>query len=177
MLAPTIETKRLVLRHPRGEDFDAYAAFCADEELTRFLGGPQTRSNAWRSFSMIAGAWQVRGYSMFSVIEKASGRWIGRIGPWMPEGWPGTEVGWGITRDAQRKGYAREAASAALDYAFDVAGFETVIHCIEPANAASIAVAKSLGSKLITSGFAAPAPFAVTWDIYGQPREAWRART
>ena len=33
---------------------------------------------------------------MFSVIEKDSGRWIGRIGPWQPEGWPGTEVGWSL---------------------------------------------------------------------------------
>jgi RimJ/RimL family protein N-acetyltransferase len=129
MLAPTIETRRLVLRHPSAEDFEPFAAFCADEEVTRYLGGAQPRSMAWRSWCSIAGAWQVRGYSMFSVIEKQTGRWIGRIGPWMPEGWPGTEVGWGLVRDAHRKGYAREAAVAAIDFAFDVLGFETVIHC------------------------------------------------
>ena len=33
---------------------------------------------------------------MFSVFEKDSGRWIGRLGPWEPHGWPGKEVGWGI---------------------------------------------------------------------------------
>lgn len=149
MLAPTLETARLVLRHPRPEDFDSFAAFCADEEATRYLGGVQPRPLAWRSWCAVAGAWQLRGYSMFSVIEKATGRWVGRVGPWMPEGWPGTEVGWGIAPEAQRKGYGREAAVAAVEFAFDVLGFETVIHCIERANAPSIALARSLGSKLL----------------------------
>lgn len=44
------------------------------------------------SFTLEAGAWTIRGFSMFSVIEKDSGQWIGRLGPWQPEGWPGTEV-------------------------------------------------------------------------------------
>ena len=177
MLAPTIETPRLVLRHPSAEDFEAFAAFSADAEATRYIGGVQTRVQAWRLWCAIAGAWQVRGYSMFSVTEKATGRWVGRIGPWMPEGWPGTEVGWGVVPEAQRTGYGREAAIAAIDFAFDVLGFETVIHCIDAANTPSIALAKSLGSKLLRSGVPAPAPFTIVWDLYGQSRDQWRART
>ena len=42
------------------------------------------------------GSWHATGFAMFSVIEKSSGRWVGRLGPWMPEGWPGPEVGWAI---------------------------------------------------------------------------------
>ena len=113
---------------------------------------------------------------MFSIIEKASGRWIGRGGPWAPEGWPGTEVGWGIVADAQRHGYATEAATAAIDWAFDHLGWTEVIHCIDAANAASIAVAKRLGSSLLQVGVAATAPIVGTWDVYGQTREQWRAR-
>ena len=95
-----IETPRLLLRPTRPEDFDAFAAFLADAESMRYLGSaPQPRSLAWRSFLSMAGAWAIQGFAMFSVIEKASGRWIGRVGPWQPEGWPGTEVGWGIARD------------------------------------------------------------------------------
>jgi len=175
MFAPTIETARLVLRHPTNEDFDAFAAFSADEETTRYLGGALNRAQAWRAWCMLAGAWQIRGYSMFSVIEKSTGRWVGRIGPWMPDGWPGTEVGWGIAREAQRRGYGREAALAAIDYAFEKLGFETLIHCIEPANGPSIALAHSVGSALLRSGVQAPAPFTVRWDLYGQTREQWRA--
>lgn len=176
MLGPTLETPRLILRPPGAEDFDAFAAFAADEETSRYLGGAQSRPMAFRAWATIAGAWVVRGYSMFSVIERSSGRWIGRVGPWMPEGWPGTEVGWGIVRDAQRRGYAREAATAAIDYAFDALGFERVIHCIEPENAPSVALARSLGSRLLKTRVAAPPPFTVHWDLYGQTRTEWRNR-
>ena len=141
-LGPTIETERLILRPPTADDFEPYAAFMADPETGRYLGGVQTRVLAWRGLASIAGAWTLRGYSMFSFIEKATGRWVGRGGPWMPEGWPGTEVGWGVVADARRKGYAKEAAVATIDWAFDVLGWSEVIHCIEPTNVASIGVAR-----------------------------------
>lgn len=171
-----IETPRLILRPIAREDFDAWAAFMADEESARFIGGAQPRAAAWRGFLTMAGAWTMQGFSMFSVIEKASGRWIGRIGPWMPEGWPGTEVGWGLAREATGKGYAIEAASAAIDWAFDHLGWNDVIHCIESANVNSAAVAARLGSRLLRQT-ALPPPFSdKVCDIWGQSREEWRAR-
>ena len=90
----------------------------------------------------------MNGFSMFSILERSTGRWVGRGGPFMSEGWPGTEVGWGVAADAQRKGYAKEAATAAIDWAFSSLGWSEVIHCISPDNAASIATARSLGSVL-----------------------------
>ncbi|WP_010184248.1 GNAT family N-acetyltransferase [Sphingomonas sp. PAMC 26605] len=48
-----------------------------------------------------------RGFSMFSVIERKTGAWVGRIGPWQPEGWPGTEVGWGVAAAFAGKRYAQ----------------------------------------------------------------------
>jgi RimJ/RimL family protein N-acetyltransferase len=176
MLGPSLETPRLILRPPLPEDFDAYAAFMADERTARHLGGAVPRSVAWRQWATIAGAWSLRGFSMFSFVEKASGRWVGRGGPWMPEGWPGTEVGWGIVLDAQRRGYAKEAATAAIDWAFDALGWSEVIHCISPENAASIATALALGSERRETGVAAPLPLLATWDIYAQSRDHWRAR-
>jgi len=176
MLGPTLETERLILRPPAPEDFEPYCAFMA-LDATRFIGGPQARSAAWRGLASIIGAWTLNGHSMFSFVEKASGRWIGRGGPWTPEGWPGNEVGWAIIPEAQRRGYAREASVAAMDWAFDTLGWREVIHCIDPANAASIALARSLGSDLQHKGVHAPPPFSeITWDIYGQSRDAWRAR-
>ena len=47
----------------------------------------------------MAGSWALNGFGMFSVIEKASGLWLGRIGPWRPDGWPGNEVGWGLVSE------------------------------------------------------------------------------
>ena len=74
-----LETPRLLLRPIRREDFDGFAQFSADPDSTRHLGGPQPRAVAWRSFLTMAGAWAVQGFAMFSLIEKASGRWVGRV--------------------------------------------------------------------------------------------------
>jgi hypothetical protein len=62
----------------------------ADSVATRFLGGPQSRSAARRNMCMFTGAWIVKGFSNFSIIEKETGRWIGSVGRWQPEEWPGT---------------------------------------------------------------------------------------
>ena len=177
MDGPVIETARLVLRPQRPEDFEPWAAFMADEEATRYLGGAQARSQAWRGFMSVAGAWAMSGYSMFSVVEKETGRWVGRLGPWMPADWPGTEVGWGVIRDCWGRGYATEGATAAIDWAFDKLGWTEVIHCIDPDNIASQNVAKRLGSALGARG-RMPAPYDdLPVDIWGQSREAWRTRT
>ena len=176
MSGPVLETERLILRPTQAEDFEPWAAFMADEAAARYIGGVQPRSVAWRGFCTMAGAWTMHGLSMFSVIEKSSNRWIGRLGPWKPEGWPGTEVGWGIVRDAWGKGYATEGASAAIDWAFDRLGWTDVIHCIDPQNTPSQAVARRLGSQNLRVG-AMPAPFdTAPIDIWGQTRETWRAR-
>jgi RimJ/RimL family protein N-acetyltransferase len=172
----TLETARLILRPQQPEDFAPWAAFMADEPSTRYLGGVQAESQAWRGFMSVAGAWAMSGYSMFSVIEKESGRWVGRLGPWQPAGWPGTEVGWGVIRDCWGRGYATEGAAAAIDWAFDTLGWTEVIHCIDPDNVASQNVAKRLGSALRGRG-RMPAPYDdLPVDIWGQSREAWRAR-
>jgi RimJ/RimL family protein N-acetyltransferase len=176
MLGPTLETPRLILRPPSAADFPAFAEFMADEASARHIGGPQLRTTAWRAWAAIAGAWTLNGFSMFSFIEKETGRWVGRGGPWQPEGWPAPEVGWGIVSSAQRRGYAKEAAACAMDWAFETLGWTELVHCIEPSNAASIATALSLGSRLRERGVKAPAPFEVTWDLYGQSRESWRKR-
>lgn len=171
-----IETERLILRPTRAEDFEGWAALMADGENSRHIGGPQPRSVAWRGFLSMAGAWAIQGFGMFSVIEKSSGRWIGRLGPWRPEGWPGTEVGWGLLRDTWGKGYAPEGAAAAIDWAFDALGWSEVIHVIAPDNTPSQAVARKLGSTLRGPG-RLPEPFQdMPVEIWGQTREQWRRR-
>jgi len=176
MDGPILETERLILRPTAPEDFEPWAAFMADEAAARFIGGVQSKAQAWRGFMSVAAAWSMAGYSMFSAIEKATGRWVGRLGPWRPQDWPGTEVGWGVVRDCWGKGYATEGATAAIDWAFDRLGWTEVIHCIDPANAASQNVARRLGST-IQRRQALPPPFHdPPVDIWGQSREAWRAR-
>jgi RimJ/RimL family protein N-acetyltransferase len=173
---PTLETERLLLRPPQAEDLAPWIALAADEEASRYVGGVQSRHTAWRSMCAAAGAWSIRGFSLFSVIESSTGRWIGRLGPWLPEDWPGTEVGWGLVRDAWGHGYAREGATAAIDYAFDVLAWSDVIHCIDPRNTASIRLAKRLGATLWREA-RLPSPLDKDpVEIWGQTRDQWRMR-
>jgi RimJ/RimL family protein N-acetyltransferase len=171
---PHLETERLVLRPPRAEDFDAWAINMADPEASRFIGGPQSRNAAWRGFACMVGSWSLNGFGMFSVIERDSGQWIGRIGPWQPEGWPGTEVGWALAREWWGRGYALEATVTAMDWAFDVLCWQEVIHCIAPDNSASQRLARRLGAR-VRERRRMPEPLD-DWevDIWVQDRARWQ---
>lgn len=172
---PVLETERLTLRAPIAADFEGWAAFYADPQTMRFLDGPQPREAAWRALATMAGLWALRGFGMFSVIHRQSGRWIGRVGPWKPEGWPGDEVGWGILREFEGQGYAYEASVATMDWAFDALGWASVIHCIPDANVRSSTLAQRLGStrqRLVKL----PPPAGTEVWMWGQTREQWRAR-
>ncbi len=171
-----IETSRLILRMPQLADFDSYAAMMADEQTARYIGGHMLRAPAWRKFLQMPGAWAMQGFAMFSLVEKATGTWIGQAGPWMPEGWPGTEVGWSLRSEFTGKGYASEAATASIDWAFEHLGWTEVIHSIQPGNTASITMAERLGSAYQGPG-KLPPPFEdVEIGIWGQTRDQWLAR-
>ncbi|HWU50025.1 MAG TPA: GNAT family N-acetyltransferase [Asticcacaulis sp.] len=173
-LGPTLETERLILRPPVTEDFDGFCAFCADAEAMKHLGGVQSPAIVWRMLTSVAGAWHLYGFHMFSVLDKTSGAWIGRIGPLYPHGWPAREVGWGLMTAWQGRGLAREAAVACMDYVFDRLGWDDVIHTINPENRASAALAAALGSVNHGPG-KLPDPYAhERVDIWGQSRADWR---
>jgi RimJ/RimL family protein N-acetyltransferase len=172
----SLETSRLLLRPPRLGDLDPFAEMMTDEQSARFIGGTSPRAVTWRALMTMIGSWQALGFAMFSVFEKSTGRWVGRLGPWMPEGWPGPEIGWAIVRDCWGRGYAVEGAIASTDWAFDTLGWTHIIHSIAPQNIASQRVAQKLGSRLIGPG-KLPAPFEHdTVDLWGQSREEWRER-
>lgn len=174
MTSPVIETARLILRPPEVEDFPRWAEFHADPETNRFLGGVQPPPQTWRTLMAVIGQWAATGEAMFSVIEKDSGLWMGRIGPLHPYGWPGTEVGWSLHPDARGRGYAVEAAVASMDYAVDVLRWTDVIHCIAPENLASARVAGQLGSVNRGPG-RLPEPMQdERIDLWGQTADEWR---
>lgn len=148
-LNPILETERLILRPIDPErDLDAACETYADEATMRYLGGKTLdRAQTWRSLAMMMGHHHVRGYSFLSVFEKGSGDWVGRVGPWCPEGWPAPEVGWTIHPAYTRRGYAKEAGRACLDYVRDELGWNSVIHVIAEGNVGSERTAEALGSK------------------------------
>lgn len=148
---PRLETERLVLRGWHEADFEGYAAMMADPAVARWTtldGKPLDRAGAWRNMATIIGHWALRGYGMFVVEDKASGRFAGRVGPWRPEGWPALEIGWAIATPFQRRGYGTEAARAALRYMFDHLGEDRIVSVIHPDNAPSAALARAIGEVL-----------------------------
>lgn len=175
MLIPEIKTQRLLLRGFREEDLDAYAEMCGDSDVMRYIGAgkPLSRWESWRNMAMMLGHWQLRGYGMWAVEERSSGEMIGRIGCWKPEGWIGFEIGWTLRRAYWKRGFATEAARAAMDYAFEKLQRSHVISLIRPENAASIRVAQKLGEKLegTTELFGSEAV------IYGITQDDWRKRS
>ena len=167
---PRLETPRLVLRGFTPADVEPYLQMLADPQVARFLGDgrPLNRVDAWRQLAMIIGHWELRGFGLWAVEERATGRLLGRIGCHEPEGWPGFELGYALARDAWGQGFAREGASAALDYARRELARDVIISLIRPANRASIAVAEHFGARRTGSVefFGAPT------DVYTYPVSA-----
>lgn len=170
-----IETERLFLRQPRAEELDHWAAMLADPEVARFIGGLQPRALVWRGLMTMIGAWASTGCAMFSVYEKSTGEWLGRLGPWHPEGWPGTEVGWALRRTSWGQGYAYEGAVAAMDYAFEALGWDEAIHTIAPENLASQRLAQRLGSVNGGRARLPPPHEQLVVEAWRQGRTQWLA--
>lgn len=173
-----LETERLLLRPLAPEDFEAHAEMMADPGVAAFLTAdrkPQPRSAEWRGFATLLGHWPMRGFGFYAVIEKASGAYVGRVGPWMPEGWPGLECGWAIARPHWGKGYAGEAAIAAIRRIFaDRPDLARIISLIHPANANSQAVARKIGEAKSGETYTL-APW-LDLEIWAAPRTAWLDR-
>lgn len=145
----SLNTPRLRLRQLTQTDLDDYAAMCADAEVMRYVGDrvPLSRDDAWRQLAMLVGHWSLRGYGMWAVEERASGKFIGRVGLHFPEGWPDREVGWTLSRSYWGRGYAFEAAAAALRIAFEALNWPRAVSVIAPPNQPSIRLAERLGER------------------------------
>ena len=150
---PSLETERLRLTALGDRHYEAYASMLADASSTRFVGDgqPLDRMNAWRSMAMLLGHWALRGYGMWAVELKDSGEFIGRVGLHNPEGWPDLELGWMLMPQQRRKGYATEAARAALDFAFTEIKAPRAVSLIRAENTASERVARRLGGRQATT--------------------------
>ncbi len=166
-MIPQLETDRLILRAWRAEDFEPLAQFMADPEVTRWLNGePQSRTDAWRGMAAMVGHWALRGYGFWAVERKEDHAFIGRVGVWYPEGWPGMEVGWTLGRPYWGKGYATEAARVSMDYGFITQSVAKLISVIHVGNQPSKAVAQRIGESFARRQ-------EITWGGKTFPVEIW----
>ena len=147
---PIVDTPRLRLRPFTEGDVAALHALMQDPEVMRYVGDRRvpTLQETWRAVAGWLGHWALRGYGMWAIEERDVGAVIGRAGIINPADWPGPEVGYVLGRDWWGRGYATEAARAAMEWGFATIGFDRLISLIDPANTASIAVAERLGEKL-----------------------------
>lgn len=173
--APTLETPRLILRGWRPEDFEPYAAMLADDDTARFItakGRGLTRAEAWNETVWLIGHWQLLGYGMFVVEERGTGAFLGRVGPLHPPSWPAFEMAWSLAPRARGRGYATEAARAAIGWSFETLPLGRIVSIIDPRNAASRRVAERLGERRTAETFT---PFRDPCDVWELRREDWPA--
>jgi RimJ/RimL family protein N-acetyltransferase/GNAT superfamily N-acetyltransferase len=117
----------------------------ADPEVQRFLGGVRTPYDAFTTLATHAGHWALRGYGSWAVERREDGTFLGRVGLFCPDEWPGIELGWKFARHAWGAGYATEAARSAMGWAWAALGIERLVSLIDVGNVASARVAQRLG--------------------------------
>jgi RimJ/RimL family protein N-acetyltransferase len=142
-----IETERLHLRAVRAGDLDQLVRLQEDPEVARFMGAPSREwLEGWLRSS--EAEWEERGHGRLAIVDRESGEFLGRTGL---KYWPQfeeTEIGWALQPEARGKGYATEAARAALRWGFErLDDLPLITAMIQPENAASIAVAERLGMR------------------------------
>lgn len=147
MTQPILKTDRLILRKPASQDIDTVVSFFLSERAAH-VGGPYTLARAWRQFAAEVGHWDLLGFGMWAVTTQDSDDIIGLVGPWFPADWPETEIGWFMFEGSEGKGYAFEAAQAAVAHAFGTLGWSTAVSYIAAENTRSIALAERLGATL-----------------------------
>ncbi|MDE1992721.1 MAG: GNAT family N-acetyltransferase [Rhizobiaceae bacterium] len=157
---PTLHTERLILRQHRLEEFEEYALFWKQEELSRYIGGePSSREVSWSRILRYAGMWHYLGFGFFAIEERETGRFVGEAGfldlhREMNPSTEGTlETGWGITPALQGKGYATEAVSAAIAWARKRFPGRRMTCIIDTENAPSLRVAEKVGFQRIGEVF------------------------
>jgi RimJ/RimL family protein N-acetyltransferase len=142
-----IDTPRTRLRPWQEADRPLFAALHAHPEVMRDLGGPIDRAASDKKLASYRAAFCRHGFSRWA-IETRDGNFLGYAGV-MPS--PADhplgahfQIGWRLVRDAWGKGYASEAAAAALSDAFSRAGLQEVVAYTERENKRSQAVMNRL---------------------------------
>jgi len=149
---PVIETERLLLRAFRVEDLADYVAMWADPEVLKHIGiPPSSREQTWTRLLRAHGHWSLFGFGFWAVEDKASGRFVGEVGmaEFMREIEPSIvgipEIGWVLATWSHGKGYATEAARAAIDWWDTQRGGGRTACLIDESNGASFRVADKCG--------------------------------
>ena len=142
-----VETARLTLVPLSGRFDDDLFNLFHDPEVADwlFLTGPPTREQLEARTKAHEQIWAERGYGMFAVIEKPTGRFVARVGAMTTPETGRIEIAWSTVRDAWGRGFAAEAAKASIDHTFANSNLDALDCYLRPDNHASRRVAEKAG--------------------------------
>ena len=142
-------TPRLWLREWRDSDLAPFAALNADPEVMRYFPESLDRAASDALVGRIREHFDRHGFGPWALEIPGVAECAGFVGLMVPafdaHFTPCTEIGWRLERAVWGRGYATEAARAALAYAFDVLEVDEVVAMTVPANRPSRAVMERLG--------------------------------
>lgn len=144
MVVTRIETERLTIRQLATGDLEDVLKLHSQPAAIEFLGST-TRELTRQRLELCERTWEERGHDLMAILERSTGRFVGRTGL---RYWPQfneTEVGWVLERRAWGRGYATEAARAVLDWGFSTFPLAYITAMIRPDNGRSLGVARRLG--------------------------------
>lgn len=145
--APTLTTKRLILRPMQADDWIAYCGFLASDRA-RYMGGPYSKARAWGLFCSDYAQWDLFGVGGLMILRREGGFAIGQVGINSGPLFPEYELGWLVYPEAEGHGIAQEAATALRDWALDIRGLPTLVSYVDPQNRRSCRLAERLGAVL-----------------------------
>jgi RimJ/RimL family protein N-acetyltransferase len=148
-----IETERLRLRRSMPEDAETISAYRSDPDVNRQQGWDRTDpAGVLADIVEMSGRspGEPGGWVQFTVEERETGTIVGDVGFAVADGEPTViKVGYTISPGFQGHGYATEAITALVDYAFGTLGAEIVRAHASAENAPSIRVAEKVGMRLV----------------------------
>lgn len=149
MTVEQLLTPRLLLRPWDQADVPTMAAIYADPKVGEWVGGVIGIGETESRIQASARHWQERGFGVWAVEEQASGRLVGRTGFTHWDEWTASphdaEIGWTFSSAVWGRGYATEAASAALSWARRRSDLRQIISIAVPHNRRSRRVMEKLG--------------------------------
>lgn len=150
-----LETPRLRLRRITKSDVAVYFKFFSDAETMRFYPSTRSLEETEEFVDRQLRRYERSGYGPWATVLKSEDAVIGYCGliPQLVDDQPEVEIGYLVSRVYWRQGFASEAAIACRDYAFHKLGLRRLISLIDPANIASIGVARKVGMALEKQSF------------------------
>ncbi|MCM0623655.1 GNAT family N-acetyltransferase [Lysinibacillus sp. OL1_EC] len=142
-----IDTERLRLRKMRKADAKSLLAIWSDPDVTKYMNITQftQEEQALEMIELLEQLTKQHKAIRFSIFEKASKHIIGSCGfNKIDYDNALTEIGYDLSKEYWGKGYATEAITALIDYAFKHLQMETIVAEVDAANINSIKVLKKL---------------------------------